>query len=141
MHLPSPWSWFKNIAVSMLLLSGGSVAAQSAADQSFKTIPQQVKDNAETKATTKTNTVSGDAMNKLDSASNKAFKGFTGLFKKKNKKAAADSTRLHAADSTKLHATDTIAVPGKPTSSNSVRPVFFLIRPNFLITRTLTHQS
>ena len=138
--MPSPRSWLNNITIAMLLLSGGSVAAQSAADQSFKTIPQQVKDNAETKTTTKTNTVANNAMNKLDSASNKAFKGITGMFKKK-KKPAADSTRLHAADSTKLHATDTIAVPGKPTSSNSARPVLFPICINYFIKRTLTYQS
>jgi hypothetical protein len=84
MQTPSRWSRWKYLAFILLLLSGGSVAAQTA-DQSFKTIPQQVKTSAETKATTKTNTVSNDAMNKLDSASNKAFKGFTGLFKKKPK--------------------------------------------------------
>jgi hypothetical protein len=117
MRIPSPWRWFKNLAVIMLLLSGGSVAAQSAADQTFKAIPQQVKDNAAAKTSMKTNTVSSNAMDKLDSASSKAFKGFTGLFKKKNKKATADSARLHAADSIRLHATDTIAVPAKPAGS------------------------
>ena len=136
----SPWSWLRYIIFGLLLLSGGRVAAQSAADQSFKAIPQQVKDNAETRTTTKTNTVANNAMNKLDSASNKALKGLTGIFRKK-KRPATDSTRFHAADSTRLHATDTIAVPGKPTSSNRTRPVLFPICTNFFIKRTLTYQS
>ncbi len=104
---PSLLGWLKNIALAMLLLSGIHAAAQSTADQSFKSIPQSTKDNAENKATTKANTISNNAMDKLDSASNKAFKGFTGLFKKK-KKPAADSTKLPAADSTKLHSFNSI---------------------------------
>jgi hypothetical protein len=85
------------------LLSGGRAAAQTA-DQSFKTIPQQVKTSAETKATTKTTTVSNNAMNKMDSASDKAFRGFTGLFKKKPKPKAppADSAKVHPPDSTAI---------------------------------------
>ena len=110
MRMPSSWSWFKNLAVIMLLLSGGTVAAQSAADQSFKTIPQQVKESGETKATTKTNTVANNAMNKLDSASNRAFKGITGLFKKKGKKTAADPAKLQTTDSAKLHTADSTTV-------------------------------
>jgi hypothetical protein len=116
MRLPIQWSFIKYLAIAILLVSGSSLKAQTAADQSFKTIPQQVKDNAENKATAKTNTVSDKAMNKLDSASGKALKGFTNLFKKKNKKAAADSTRLHATDSLRLHATDTIVVPPRSSS-------------------------
>lgn len=105
MRMPSPQGWLRNIALAILLLTGYTAAAQSAADQSFKTIPSQIKDNAETKATTKANTVSNNAMNKIDSTSNKVFKGVTGLFKKKNKKAPADSTKPPVADSTKLQAT------------------------------------
>ena len=103
MQTPSRWSRWKYLAFILLLLSSGSVAAQTA-DQSFKTIPQQVKTSAETKATTKTNTVSNDAMNKLDSASNKAFKGFTGLFKKKPKPTTppADSAKVHPPDSSAI---------------------------------------
>jgi hypothetical protein len=103
MRTPSPWSRWRYAAFILLLLTGGRVAAQTA-DQSFKTIPQQLKTSAETKATTKSNTVSNNALNKMDSASDKAFKGFTGLFKKKPKPKAppADSTRLHPADSTAI---------------------------------------
>lgn len=92
----------------MLMLSGGSLTAQSAADQSLKTLPQTVKDNGENRVVAKTNTVSNNAMNKVDSASNKALKGLTGLFKKK-KKAGADSTAVRPVDST--------TVP-KPSSYN-----------------------
>lgn len=106
MHKPSPWGCLRLIAFVILLLSGRHAVAQSTADQSFKTIPQSIKDNAENKATAKTNTVSNNAMNKIDSASNKAFKGFTGLFKKKNKKTAADSTRQPVADSARLSRVD-----------------------------------
>jgi hypothetical protein len=105
MQTPSRKSRWKYLAFILLLLSGSRVAAQTAAqsaDQSFKTIPHQVKSSAETKATTKSTTVSNDAMNKLDSASNKALKGFTGLFKKKPKPktSPADSAKLHLPDST-----------------------------------------
>jgi len=91
------------LAIVALSLLTGMASAQTA-DQSFKTIPQQVKTSAETKATTKSNTVSNNALNKLDSTSDKAFKGFTGLFKKKakNKPPPADSTKLHPADTTAI---------------------------------------
>jgi hypothetical protein len=93
----------KNIILATLLFSGIHAAAQSAADQSFRSIPQATKDNAETKATAKANTVSNNAMNKIDSASDKVFKGFTGLFRKKNKKPASDSAKMPPADTTKIH--------------------------------------
>jgi hypothetical protein len=91
--------------IALSLLSG--VAVAQSADQSFKTIPQQIKQNAETKAVVKSNTVANNATNKLDSASNKAFKGMTGLFKKK-KPAKGDSTVVHPVDST--------VVPSKSSS-------------------------
>jgi hypothetical protein len=115
MRISMPRSFIKCIALALLLSKGGSVAAQSAADQSFKAIPQQVKESGENKATTKTNTVSNDAMSKLDSASGKVFKGFTNMFKKKNKaknkNAGADSSAVHPADSlaTPLKTTGNIA--------------------------------
>ena len=49
MQTPSRWSRWKHLAVVILLLSGGRVAAQTA-DQSFKTIPQQAETTAATKA-------------------------------------------------------------------------------------------
>jgi len=108
----SSWSRLKPIAVALLLLSGGTVAAQTA-DQQLKAIPDNVKTDAATKATTKTNTVTNGAMNKLDSASNKAFNGITHMFKKK-KKPPVDSTKTHPADTT--------AVPAKPTGMISKKP-------------------
>lgn len=104
MHTPTPRTLYRIVACILLILSAGNISAQSAADQSFKTIPQQVKTSAETKATTKTNTVSNNALNKVDSASDKAFKGFTGLFRKKakNKPPQADSTKVHPPDSTAI---------------------------------------
>lgn len=58
--------------------------------------------SAETRANTKSNTVTNNALNKVDSASDKAFKSFTGLFKKKPKPKAppADSAKVHPPDST-----------------------------------------
>ena len=101
----SPRSWFRNLAVLLLLLTGGAATAQTA-DQQLKAIPDNVKTDAATKATTKSNTVTNNAMNKLDSASNKAFNGITHMFKKKKKPPV---------DSTKTHPADTAAVPAKPT--------------------------
>ena len=106
------WSRLRHIVVALLLLSGGTVAAQSA-DQQLKAIPDNVKTDAASKATTKSNTVTNNAMNKLDSASNKAFNGITHMFKKK-KKPPVDSTKTHPADTT--------AVPAKPTGMISNRP-------------------
>jgi hypothetical protein len=103
MQTPSQKSRWKYLAFILLLLSGGRVAAQTT-DQSVKNIPQQVVTSAQTKANTKSNTVTNNALNKMDSASDKAFKGFTGLFKKKPKPKTppADSTKVHPADSTAI---------------------------------------
>jgi hypothetical protein len=87
------------MAVLVLLWTCGGVTAQSA-DQAFKNIPQTTKTSAENKAVTKSNTVANDAMNKVDSASNKALKSFTGLFKKKNKAKKTDSTGTRPPDTT-----------------------------------------
>jgi hypothetical protein len=87
------------MAVLVLLWTCGGVSAQSSADQALKTLPQTTKDNAENRAVTKSNTVANNAMNKVDSASNKAFKSFTGLFKKKNKPKKTDSAATHPPDS------------------------------------------
>jgi|SRR5580658_5525953 hypothetical protein len=89
------FSVIRCMAVLVLLWTCGGVTAQSSADQSFKNIPQTTKANAETKAVTKSNTVANNAMDKVDSASNKAFKSFTGLFKKKNKTKKTDSAATH----------------------------------------------
>jgi hypothetical protein len=105
-------SWLANLAIPLLLLIGGAATAQTA-DQQIKAIPDNVKTDAASKATTKTNTVTNNAMNKLDSASNKAFNGITHIFKKK-KKPPVDSTKTHPADTT--------AVPAKPTGMTSQRP-------------------
>jgi hypothetical protein len=75
-----------------LLLFCGRLTAQTtgtttttAADQNFKTIPQQVKGNAENKATNKVNTVANNASNKVDTGLNNAYKGFVKMFRKKPK--------------------------------------------------------
>jgi hypothetical protein len=95
------------MALLLLLWTGNNAAAQS----TLSTIPQNVQTNGQNRVVTKSNDISNSAMNKVDSASNKAFKSFTGLFKKKNKKKAADSTAVHAPDST-----------AAPKTSSSVRP-------------------
>ncbi len=101
MQTPSRKSRWKYLAFILLLLSGGRLAAQTAT-QSVKNIPQQTVTSAETRANTKSNTVTNNALNKVDSASDKAFKSFTGLFKKKPKPKAppADSAKVHPPDST-----------------------------------------
>jgi hypothetical protein len=113
MHTSIHWSSIHYIAAVLLLISAGSATAQTAG-QSINTIPQQVNQSAQTKAVTKSNTVTNNAMNKLDSASNKAFNGFTGLFKKKNKKPKSDSAVTHPADTSVLHP--------KSTSRSNIRP-------------------
>lgn len=113
MRIPIQLSRIKCIAVVTLSLSAGSAIAQS----TISTIPQQVNQSAQTKAVTKTNTVTNNAMNSLDSASNKAFKGFTGLFKKKGNKNKKNKT-----DSTGAHPADTVAVPPKTSSRTRIKP-------------------
>jgi hypothetical protein len=91
------------LLLAALFFAGSRGAAQSttAADQGFKTIPQQVKANAETKATNKATQVGNNAADKLDSGVNKAYRGLLNKFKKKPKPAAApkDSTNIHPTDS------------------------------------------
>jgi hypothetical protein len=95
------------MAALLLVWTTQTAIAQS----TLSTIPQQAQANGENRIVTKSNNVTNSAMNKVDSASNKAFKSFTGLFKKKNKKKAADSTAVHAPDST-----------AAPKTSSSIRP-------------------
>jgi hypothetical protein len=81
--------------MALLLLTGGRVAAQSttsSADQSVNNLPQQVKTNGENKLVAKTNTVSNNAADKVDTLGTKAFNGFVGMFKKKKKPAVAPAT-------------------------------------------------
>jgi hypothetical protein len=74
------------LAIALLFFTCGQVIAQAtAADQNFKTIPQQIKANAENKANTKANNLANSATDKLDSGMNKAFKGIGKMFKKKPK--------------------------------------------------------
>jgi hypothetical protein len=101
------WSVARCMAFLLLLWAGTNATAQS----TLSTIPQQAQSNGENRVVTKSNNVTNSAMNKVDSASDKAFKSFTGLFKKKNKKKAVDSTAIHAPDSTAIHAPDSTAAP------------------------------
>jgi len=83
------------VVMALLLLTGGRVAAQSttsSADQSVNNLPQQVKTNGENKLVAKTNTVSNNAADKVDTLGTKAFNGFVGMFKKKKKPAVAPAT-------------------------------------------------
>jgi hypothetical protein len=116
MLTPHLWSAVRYMALLLLLWSGNNATAQSA----LSTIPQQVQTNGENRVATKSNNVSNSAMNKVDSASNKAFKSFTGLFKKKKKK-GADSTAVHTPDSTSVHTPDSTVTP-KTSSFIRYRP-------------------
>src|SRR6202000_1482082 len=89
------------LSIVALLLCSSHLYAQSAADQALKSLPQTTKDNGENKVVTKSNTATANAMNKVDSASDKALKSFTGLFKKKKKVPKSDSTAIHPADTTR----------------------------------------
>jgi hypothetical protein len=74
------------LAIALLFFTCGQVVAQAtAADQTFKATPQQIKANAELKANAKANTVANSATDKLDSGMNKAWKGIGKMFKKKPK--------------------------------------------------------
>ena len=120
------------MAVLVLLWTCGGVTAQSA-DQAFKNIPQTTKTTAENKAVTKSNTVTNDAMNKVDSAGNKALKSFTGLFKKKNKAKKTDSTGTRPPDTTQAPRTSLLIC--LPPSICAARELYdqetaFFITPN-----------
>ena len=108
MRISTPKAILKIVTCILFTLTAGNINAQSAADQALKTLPQTVKDNGENHVVTRSNAVSNSAMNKVDSAGNKALKGFSGLFKKKNKKKAAG-------DSTAIQPTDTITAPKRST--------------------------
>ncbi|MDR3714657.1 MAG: hypothetical protein P4L51_17720 [Puia sp.] len=109
----------------LALVSGTHVVGQSAADQSFKAIPQQAKDNGENKAVAKTNSITNKAADKLDSAGTRAFKGFTGLFKKKGnsktRKPATDSTGIHPPDTTGSHPKTVSHAGGRPSPDPGLR--------------------
>lgn len=92
----------------MLFFYSLTVAGQTT--PSIKEIPTDVKQNASSKAVTKSNQVSNDALNKLDTASNKIFKGIKGMFKKKNKSQNKNTNQ----DSTKTQ------TPGSTSPSSSI---------------------
>jgi hypothetical protein len=101
----TPGKGVQYAAAVIALLFCARVSAQT----TVNAIPATIEQNAQTKAVNKSTAVSNNAMDKIDSASNKAFKGFTHMFKKKDKakKPGTDSTHTHMADST--------AVPVKTT--------------------------
>ncbi len=111
------WSVVRCMALVLLLWIGNNATAQS----TLSTIPQQAQANGENRVVTKSNNATNSAMNKVDSASNKAFKSFTGLFKKKNKKKAADSTAVHAPDSTVAPKTSSF-IRSRPIPNDLFRP-------------------
>jgi hypothetical protein len=106
--------------MALLLLAAGGAAAQTTTGNPINNIPGQVTTSAENRAVAKTSTVSNQAMDKLDSASNRAFRGFTHMFKKK------DKNKSSGKDSTATHRTDTTTVP-KTTSQTCPR-----VHPDFL---------
>ena len=111
------WSVCRCMAILLLLWTANNAAAQS----TLSTIPQNVQTNGQNRVVTKSNDISNSAMNKVDSASNKAFKSFTGLFKKKNKKKAADSTAVRTPDSTASPKTSSFIRP-RPLPNDLLRP-------------------
>lgn len=115
---------FKLIFMVILLSIGGFVKGQSAADQTFKAIPQQIKDNSENKASNKAITTSNKALDKMDTLSDKAVKKITGLFKKKdkakNKNIKTDSTGVNPPDSLSVHPKATSAIRYSKFFSNPV---------------------
>jgi hypothetical protein len=122
MLTPNLWGMVRCMALLLLLWTTQNAIAQS----TLSTIPQQAQANGQNRVVTKSNNVTNSAMNKVDSASDKAFKSFTGMFKKKKKK-ATDSTARHGADSTTVHAPDSTTAP-KTSSFIRSRPI-----PNDLI--------
>jgi hypothetical protein len=104
-----------------LLLAGISVAAQTTT--SISDIPNQVKQNATNKAVTKSNTVSNNALNKMDSSADKAFKGFTNMFKKKHNAKNKNPQQ----DSSKVNVTDTTNMQPKPGSGFIEKKSFYFV--------------
>jgi len=88
--------WRPGVVVLVLLMvASNRLAAQtttSSAGQSVSNLPQQVKTNGENRLVAKTNTVSNNAADKVDTLGTKAFNGFVGMFKKKKKPAVAPAT-------------------------------------------------
>ncbi len=134
------WSVVRCMALLLLLWIGNNAIAQS----TLSTIPQQAQANGENRVVTKSNNVTNSAMNKVDSASNKAFKSFTGLFKKKNKKKAADSTAVQASDSTAAPKTSSF-IRSRPVPNDLLRPEVnpALDQKNYYFKNTIieTYQS
>jgi hypothetical protein len=77
------------LLLAALFFTGSRVVAQTtAADQNFKTIPQQIKTTAEVKATNRANVIANDATDKIDSGMSKAYRGLLKMFGKKRKPGA-----------------------------------------------------
>jgi len=113
------------VVMALLLLTGGRVAAQSttsSADQSVNNLPQQVKTNGENKLVAKTNTVSNNAADKVDTLGTKAIKGFVGMFKKKKKTEANPGGGTPPPSGTPPPPGGTPPSPGTPPPGGTVPP-------------------
>ena len=77
------------LLAALFIIGSRSLAQSTAADQNFKTIPQQIKTNAEVKATNRANTIADRASDKIDSGMGMAYRGLIKMFKKKNKPGGA----------------------------------------------------
>lgn len=105
------------IAIFVLLLYSINVTAQST--NVIKNIMSNAKQSADTKAISKSSTVTNNTLDNIDSASNKAFRSIIGLFKKKPKHKKAnpkiDSSNITTSNvaitSTDNNMTNTIPVP------------------------------
>ena len=74
------------VVVLILLLTGGRLTAQTTTSTTgVKAIPGQVETTGENRLSAKTNTVTNNAADKMDTLGTKAYKGFVNMFKKDRK--------------------------------------------------------
>ena len=111
-------NYFVYILFSVCIVKTNNLVAQTAG-QTLSSIPDNLKQNAANKASSKSNSVSNSALDKLDSATNKAFKGLTGLFKKKAKAPKADSAALQPTPVTDANANKSIAATDNSATASS----------------------
>lgn len=108
----------------LLLLTVGRLAAQSTSTPStgVKAIPGQVEATGENRLSTKTNTVTNDAANKVDTLGTKAYKGIVNMFKKKKKPATNSSGTPPPPGGTPPPPGGTPPPPGTPPPAGATPP-------------------
>lgn len=87
----------KLLLFSFILLNCTINAIGQTGTTSLKEIPTDVKQTTNQKVVTKSQNVTNNALDHVDSASSKAFRGFKGLFKRKKRSAKADSVAKSSA--------------------------------------------